>query len=58
MSRKHLQECTACDGNVIDAVSDVLKDGAASGEVVRGAKVNLSDDVWYGGGRPCCAEGP
>ena len=50
MSRKHLQECTACDGNVIDAVSDVLKDGAASGEVVRGAKVNLSDDVWYGGG--------
>jgi hypothetical protein len=50
MSRKRLQERAACDGNVVDVFSDVLEDGAAGGEVARGAEVDLSDDARYGGG--------
>jgi len=47
--RPHVQERAACDGDVVDVVGDVLKDGAAGGEVVR-AKVNLGDAAQYGEG--------
>jgi hypothetical protein len=49
----HLQECAACDGDVVDVVGNVLEDGAAGGEVARGAEVDLGDAARYGGGRPC-----
>ncbi len=48
--RPHVQERAACDGNVVDVVGDVLKDGAAGGEVARGAEVDLGDAARYGGG--------
>ena len=45
-----LQERAACDGDVVDLVGDVLEDGAAGGEVARGAKADLGDAARYGGG--------